>query len=97
MTRRRNGWDYRAPGRYMVTLSLADRTRPWLNGALGRLVDAKWREIALACERACALNRIAQAIARDGAAEIDYKGLAPLAAGACALAAVKGAGSANLH
>ena len=30
MTRRRDGWDYCAPGRYMVTLSLADRTRPWL-------------------------------------------------------------------
>ena len=28
-------------------------------------------------EDACALNRIAQAIARDGAAEIDYKGLKP--------------------
>ncbi len=30
MTRRRNGWDYSAPGRYMVTLTLADRTHPWL-------------------------------------------------------------------
>ena len=26
----------------------------------------------------CALNRIAQAIARDGAAEIDYKGRTPV-------------------
>ena len=30
MTRRRNGWDYRAPGRYMVMRTLADRTHPWL-------------------------------------------------------------------
>ena len=30
MTRRRTGWDYCAPGRYMITLSLADRSRPWL-------------------------------------------------------------------
>lgn len=28
-------------------------------------------------EDACALNRLAQAIAREGAAEIDYKGLKP--------------------
>lgn len=27
---------------------------------------------------ACVLNRIAQAIARDGAAEIDYKGRTPI-------------------
>lgn len=57
MTRRRNGWDYCAPGRYMVTLTLADRTRPWLGclagdsarllaSELGLLVAAKWREIA---------------------------------------------------
>ena len=30
MTRRREGWDYCAPGDYMVTLVLADRTRGWL-------------------------------------------------------------------
>ena len=35
MTRRRNGWDYCAPGRYMVTLTLADRSRGWL----GRVVE----------------------------------------------------------
>ena len=57
MTRRRNGWDYRAPGRYMVTLTLADRSSPWLGTleeavvpriaptALGTLVAAKWREL----------------------------------------------------
>lgn len=62
MTRRRDGWDYCAPGRYMATLSLADRSRPWLAkppmggysarelalelSPLGRLVEAKWLEIA---------------------------------------------------
>jgi len=62
MIRRRNGWDYCDPGRYMVTLTLADRTRGWLGElaprargelaqeialtALGRIVAEKWREIA---------------------------------------------------
>ena len=62
MIRRRNGWDYCAPGRYMVTLTLADRTRGWLGElaphtrgelvqeialtSLGRIVAEKWREIA---------------------------------------------------
>ncbi len=60
MTRRRNGWDYCAPGRYMVTLTLADRTRPCLGALrigedevapcvrptpLGALISAKWREL----------------------------------------------------
>ena len=36
MTRRRNGWDYCAPGRYMITLSLADRTRQWLGDLAGK-------------------------------------------------------------
>ena len=36
MTRRRNGWDYCAPGRYMITLSLADRSRPWLGELAGK-------------------------------------------------------------
>lgn len=30
MTRRREGWDYCAPGAYMITLTLADRSRGWL-------------------------------------------------------------------
>ena len=30
MLRRRNGWNYRGPGLYMVTLTLADRSRGWL-------------------------------------------------------------------
>ena len=30
MTRRRNGWDYCARGAYMITLTLADRSRGWL-------------------------------------------------------------------
>lgn len=30
MTRRRTGWDYCAPGAYMVTLTLDDRSREWL-------------------------------------------------------------------
>ena len=55
MTRRRSGWDYCAPGRYMITLSLADRSRPWLGELagtislteLGRLVVELWREIAI--------------------------------------------------
>lgn len=57
MTRRRNGWDYCAPGAYMITLTLAARSRPWLGslGAgevvvvlseLGRLIAEKWCEIA---------------------------------------------------
>ncbi len=61
MTRRRNGWDYCAPGRYMVTLILADRTKEWLGRIafdadpayarvelteLGRLIAEMWREIA---------------------------------------------------
>ena len=59
MTRRRNGWDYCAPGRYMVTLALSDRSRPWLGALifggnrppgivptpLGDLVAALWREL----------------------------------------------------
>ena len=36
MTRRRNGWDYCAPGAYMVTLTLADRSRPWLGEVMTR-------------------------------------------------------------
>ena len=30
MLRRRNGWNYRGPGIYMITLTLADRSRGWL-------------------------------------------------------------------
>ena len=30
MLRRRNGWNYKGPGLYMVTLTLADRSRGWL-------------------------------------------------------------------
>ena len=59
MTRRRSGWDYCAPGRYMITLSLADRSCQWLGKLagkpastiglteLGRLVVKLWREIAV--------------------------------------------------
>ena len=36
MTRRRNSWDYCAPGRYMVTLTLADRSREWLGKLAGK-------------------------------------------------------------
>ena len=36
MTRRRAGWDYCAPGAYMVTLTLADRSRGWLGEVLTR-------------------------------------------------------------
>ena len=36
MTRRRSGWDYCAPADYMVTLTMADRSRNWL----GRLAPA---------------------------------------------------------
>ena len=39
-------------------------------------------------EDACTLNRLAQAIARDGAAEIDYKGRTPILIGEAARAAV---------
>jgi len=62
MTRRRNGWDYCARGSYMITLTLADRSRGWLGdlrassralgpaavelSPLGRLLADKWREIA---------------------------------------------------
>ena len=30
MLRRRNGWNYKGPGLYMITLTLADRSRGWL-------------------------------------------------------------------
>ena len=30
MRRRRNGWNYKGPGLYMITLTLADRSRGWL-------------------------------------------------------------------
>lgn len=63
-------------------------------GRLLMLAPAAWPFILgkkrMTREDACALNRIAQAIARDGAAEIDYKGRTPLAIDADALAAVKG-------
>ena len=36
MTRRRTGWDYCAPGLYMITLSLAERSRPWLGELAGK-------------------------------------------------------------
>ena len=36
MARRRNGWDYCAPGAYMITLTLADRSRPWLGEVMTR-------------------------------------------------------------
>ena len=36
MTRRRDGWDYCAPGAYMITLTLADRSRPWLGEVMTR-------------------------------------------------------------
>ena len=58
MTRRRNGWDYCAPGRYMITLSLADRTRPWL----GELAD-KPGEHASKLASTVALSLLGQLIA----------------------------------
>lgn len=36
MTRRRDGWDYCAPCAYMITLTLADRSRPWLGEVMTR-------------------------------------------------------------
>ena len=30
MLRRRSGWNYKGPGLYMITLTLADRSRGWL-------------------------------------------------------------------
>lgn len=36
MTRRRDGWDYCAPCAYMITLTLADRSRPWLGEVVTR-------------------------------------------------------------
>ena len=59
MARRAENWDYRQPGTYMVTLTLADRTRPWLGevvgtdvearlepSPLGRCVQAQWQALA---------------------------------------------------
>ncbi|MBR0506882.1 MAG: hypothetical protein IJJ84_15890 [Kiritimatiellae bacterium] len=37
MTRRLNGWDYCQRAIYMITITLADRTREWL----GKLILAK--------------------------------------------------------
>ena len=61
MTRRRNGWDYREKADYMVTLTLADRSRGWLGRLetreqahghygitrtqLGEILAEKWWEI----------------------------------------------------
>lgn len=59
MTRRRSGWDYCAPASYMVTLSLADRSRDWLGtlepreqarritlSPLGAIVEEEWLALA---------------------------------------------------
>ena len=57
MMRRRNGWDYRAPGWYMITICLADCVRERMGeileaasvsiamSPLGQLVDECWRDI----------------------------------------------------
>ena len=59
--------------------SLFDRC---VAGKLLMLAPAAWPYVPgnkpMSRDDACAMNRIAQAIARDGAAEIDYKGRAPL-------------------
>ena len=59
MLRRAVAWDYRSPGTYMLTLPLADRSRPWLGqvvgegdaahlepSPLGRCVQAQWQALA---------------------------------------------------
>ena len=70
--------------------SLFDRC---VEGKLLMLAPAAWPYVPgnkpMSREDACALNRIAQAIARDGAAEIDYKGRAPSLVNQSAMAAVR--------
>lgn len=50
MTRRRSNWDYCAPGVYMITLTLADRSRGWL----GEVVcEQEWKTCEETCEQSC--------------------------------------------
>ena len=71
--------------------SLFDRCA---DGRLLMLAPAAWPHTPgnrpMTREDACALNRIAQAIARDGAAEIDYKGRLPSLIDKSAVEAVLG-------
>ena len=70
--------------------SLFDRC---VEGKLLMLAPAAWPYVPgnkpMSREDACALNRIAQAIARDGAAEIDYKGRTPSFVNKSAMDAVR--------
>ena len=94
MTRRCDGWDYRARAIYQITLVQADRRRPVLGrlviddplasaapeaGRLLMLAPAAWPHVPgekpMTRRDALVLNRLAQALAGDGAAEINYRGV----------------------
>ena len=64
MTRRRAGWDYCAPGAYMITLTLADRSRGWL-GALETRGESQTRE------QACGHYNLAAGGGRGGGQALD--------------------------
>ena len=54
MLRRRNGWNYKGPGLYMITLTLADRSRGWLGeleilGSKLPSAESSARELARGC------------------------------------------------
>ena len=60
MLRRRNGWNYRGPGIYMITLTLADRSRGWLGKlevrALGSKLPSTWLEGASLAPADCRIT-----------------------------------------
>ena len=90
MGRRCRNWDYCGRGCYLITITLADRSRPLPSGRLfdlcseGRLLllaPGGWPflpgEKKMTREDACVLNRIAQILAGTGAAEINSRGVTP--------------------
>ena len=111
MTRRCDGWDYRARAIYQITLVQADRRRPVLGrlviddpsasaaseavaaGRLLMLAPAAWPHVPgekpMTRRDALVLNRLAQALAGDGAAEISYRGVTFAEVEAWARVAVK--------
>ena len=91
MLRRRNGWNYRGPGLYMVTLTLADRSRGWLGEleALGSKLPSTGlggtgpgaRELALPAPADCriALTALGEAVAEAWhEIETNWPGVEPL-------------------
>ena len=90
MGRRCRRWDYCGKGAYMITLTLADRSKPLFGRLVGEssvttetttITPAAWPyvpgEKKMTRIDACVLNRIAQWLSGPGAVEIKYQGVEP--------------------